>query len=171
MQPYRRETSLFVCEAKQQTWWQKWHFCLFFFYYYSLDCSWACPSGGRHSGGTTGYLAGESDARRDALKTGSGSQQDRFKRLKPGQQFNEACQWRKKFQNGFILFFIFFAFAPYQRLHTHTVHHLSLATNLTSHLPCQIIIFLQDVTHSYSRKKKKEYMTRSSFSQVEWGLG
>lgn len=38
-------------------------------------------SEGQHSSGTTGYLAEESDARRDALEMGSESQQEWFKRL------------------------------------------------------------------------------------------
>lgn len=39
------------------------------------------PSEGQHSSGTTGYLAKESDACRDALEMGLGSQQEWFKRL------------------------------------------------------------------------------------------
>lgn len=54
---------------------KQWHFCLSFF------LSPICQSKGQHSSRTTGELAEESDACRDALEMGSESQQERFKRL------------------------------------------------------------------------------------------
>lgn len=107
------------------------------------------PSHGRHSSGTTGYLAEECDACRDALEMGLESQQEWFKRLTLVS--NSMGPVTGIFQDGFL----YACRLPAEMLLLiHTLLQFSLRcvhvpiTNLPSNR--HIIISPRYVTHYYS---------------------
>lgn len=145
-------------------------------------------SEGQHSSGTTGYLAEESDACRDALETGSESQREWFKRLTLVS--NSTGPVTGIFQDGFLYAAerVYWAcecmcmVASLQRCCCSYIQAFNLATdahvctaigNLTSHLAHQIIVFL-NMWHiniyMTAVVKKKKYMTQSSLLHIPPGM-